>query len=50
MVPAGLGRAAHALSAVASWGCNFLFCDGHASSLAREEIKKELFYLATSRE
>jgi prepilin-type N-terminal cleavage/methylation domain-containing protein/prepilin-type processing-associated H-X9-DG protein len=30
--------------------CNFLFCDGHASSLARDEIKKDLFYLTTPRE
>src|SRR5262249_45977517 len=27
--------------------CNFLFCDGHATSLARDEIKKDLFYLTT---
>jgi prepilin-type N-terminal cleavage/methylation domain-containing protein/prepilin-type processing-associated H-X9-DG protein len=27
--------------------CNFLFCDGHAASLARNEIQKELFYTTT---
>jgi prepilin-type processing-associated H-X9-DG protein len=27
--------------------CHFLFCDGHVLGLAREEILKSLFYVAT---
>jgi prepilin-type N-terminal cleavage/methylation domain-containing protein/prepilin-type processing-associated H-X9-DG protein len=30
--------------------CNFLFCDGHIASLAREEIVKSLFYVTTPTE
>jgi prepilin-type processing-associated H-X9-DG protein len=30
--------------------CNFLFCDLHIASLARDEIVKSLFYVTSSPE